>query len=253
MIAPRLVWRVFMRNLTVYKKTWMVSISFNFVEPLLYLAALGVGLGNYVQPIRGIPYLHYLAPGLVASSAVFATAYECTYGTYIRMEFQKTYHAIIATPASIEDAIVGDMLFGAFKSFLYGTVILMVVTALGLVTSKMAFLLPPVLAVSGIFFAAFSMTWTGLVPNIDSFNYFFSMIMTPLFLFSGVFFPLDDMPYVLRQVVWLSPLYHLVNLARGLTTGYADMSLAGEAAWLLVAAALLLPVPVFLVRRLIIK
>ena len=105
MINPRLTWRVFLRNLTVYRKTWLVSLSFNFVEPLLYLSALGIGLGAYVQPINGVPYLNYLAPGLVASSAVFATSYECTYGSFIRMEFQKTYYAIISTPANVEDVI----------------------------------------------------------------------------------------------------------------------------------------------------
>ena len=253
MIAPRLAWRVLMRNLAVYRKNWLVSMSFNFVEPLLYLSALGIGLGAYVQPINGVSYLNYLAPGLVASSAVFATSYECTYGSYIRMEFQKTYYAIISTPANIEDVIAGDILFGAFKATLYGTVILLVISALGLVSSATALLLPPVLAVAGIFFAAFAMTWVGLVPNIDSFNYFFSLIMTPLFLFSGVFFPAEGMPAMVQKAIWLNPLYHLVNLARALTTGSIGTNQLSDLAWLVIATALLLPAPIYLMRRLIIK
>lgn len=248
-----LVWRVLQRNLMVYRKTWKVSLSFNFFEPLLYLGALGFGLGAYVQPMEGVSYLNYLAPGLIASSAMFATAYECTYGTYIRMEFQKTYQAIIATPAGVEDVVMGDMLFGAFKAVLYGSVILMVIFALGLVMSPWALLVPPVLGLSGLLFAALSMTWTGLVPNIDSFNYFFSLIMTPLFLFSGVFFPLSGMPALVQQLAWLSPLYHLVNITRGLVTGHVGTVLAGDLVWLLVAALVLLPLPVHLLRRLVIK
>jgi len=206
-----------------------------------------------VQPINGVSYLNYLAPGLVASSAVFATSYECTYGSFIRMEFQKTYYAIISTPANIEDVIAGDILFGAFKATLYGTVILLVISALGLVSSATALLLPPVLAVAGIFFAAFAMTWVGLVPNIDSFNYFFSLIMTPLFLFSGVFFPVEGMPAMVQKAIWLNPLYHLVNLARALTTGSIGTNQLSDLAWLVIATALLLPAPIYLMRRLIIK
>lgn len=248
-----LVWRVFKRHFTVFRKTWKVNLSFNFFEPLFYLGALGFGLGAYVQPMEGVPYLNYLAPGLIASSAMFATAYECTYGTFIRMEFQKTYHAILATPAGIDDVVMGDMLFGAFKAVLYGAVILLVVSVLGLVTSPWALLVPPVLGLSGLLFAAIAMTWTGLVPNIDSFNYFFSLIITPLFLFSGVFFPLTGMPPAVQKIALISPLYHLVNLTRSLVMGNTGIFLVGDVIWLLVATLLIMPVPIFLLRRLVIK
>jgi lipooligosaccharide transport system permease protein len=248
-----LVWRVFQRNLLVYRKTWKVSLSFNFFEPLLYLGALGFGLGAYVQQMEGVPYLNYLAPGLLASSAMFATTYECTYGSFVRMAYQKTYHAMLATPASIEDVVAGELIYGAFKSVLYGTVILLVVAALGLVASPWALLVPPVLAVSGLLFGALSMIWTGLVPNMDSFNYFFSLIITPLFLFSGVFFPLAGMPTFVQQAAWISPLYHVVNLTRDLVMGNPGVHLIGDLVWLLVAVIVVLPAPVFLVRRLVIK
>ncbi|MDI9448767.1 MAG: ABC transporter permease [Bacillota bacterium] len=248
-----LVWRVFQRNLLVYRKTWKVSLSFNFFEPLLYLGALGFGLGAYVQQMEGVPYLYYLAPGLLASSAMFATTYECTYGSFVRMAYQKTYHAMLATPASIEDVVAGELIYGAFKSVLYGTVILLVVAALGLVASPWALLVPPVLAVSGLLFGALSMIWTGLVPNMDSFNYFFSLIITPLFLFSGVFFPLAGMPAFVQQAAWISPLYHVVNLTRDLVMGNPGVHLIGDLVWLLVAVIVVLPAPVFLVRRLVIK
>lgn len=251
-VSP-LVWPVFRRHLIVFSRNWKVNISFNFFEPLLYLVALGVGLGTYVRPMEGLPYLNYLAPGLVATSAMFATAYECTYGTFIRMEFQKTFHAMVATPVNIDDVIAGEILYGTFKSVLYGSVIIVVIAVLGLVESPWVLLAPFVLAVAGLLFALISMAWTGLVPHIDNFNYFFSLFVTPLFLFSGVFFPVTGLPAILQKVAWFSPLYHIVNLTRGLVLGQVGVWLVWELLWLIVAALLLLPFPFYLMRRLVIK
>ena len=248
-----LAWTVFRRHLVVFGRSWKVNLSFNFFEPLLYLVAMGVGLGYYVLPMEGLPYLNYLAPGLVASSAMFATAYECTYGTFVRMEFQKTFQAMVATPVSIDDVIAGELLYGTFKSVVYGSVIIVVIALLGLVESPLVFLVPPVMALGGLLFGSLSLIWTGLVPHIDSFNYFFSLFITPLFLFSGVFFPVSGLPSFMKTVAWFSPLYHLVNLTRGLVLGEAGPQLAGDFLWLLVVSALLLPFPFALVRRLVIR
>jgi lipooligosaccharide transport system permease protein len=251
-ISP-LVWPVFRRHLIVFSRNWKVNISFNFFEPMLYLVALGFGLGAYVQPMEGLPYLNYLAPGLVASSAMFATTYECTYGTFIRMEFQKTFHAMVATPVSIDDVIAGELLYGAFKSVLYGSVIIVVITLFGLVKSPWVLLAPMVVAVAGFMFAMLSLIWTGLVPHIDNFNYFFSLVMTPLFLFSGVFFPLGGLPVVVQKAAWFSPLYHIVNLTRGLVLGQVGPGLVWELVWIIVVVVLLFPLPFYLMRRLVIR
>ena len=251
-ISP-LVWKVFRRHLIVFSRNWKVNISFNFFEPLLYLAALGIGLGAYVQPIEGVPYLNYLAPGLVASSAVFATAYECTYGTFIRMEFQKTFHAMVATPVSMDDVIAGEILYGVFKSILYSLVILVVIFALGLVKSPLTLFIPCVMFVGGMLFAILSIIWTGLVPNIESFNYYFSLVMTPLFLFSGVFFPLTGMSVIIQKIIWISPLYHLVNITRGLILGRVGINLVWDLIWIVAAVLILLPVPFYLMRKLMIR
>jgi len=251
-ISP-LVWKVFRRHLIVFSRNWKVNISFNFFEPLLYLAALGIGLGAYVHPIEGVPYLNYLAPGLIASSAVFATAYECTYGTFIRMEFQKTFHAMVATPVSMDDVIAGEILYGVFKSILYSLVILAVIFALGLVKSPWTLFIPCVMFVGGTLFAILSIIWTGLVPNIESFNYYFSLVMTPLFLFSGVFFPLTGMNIIIQKIIWISPLYHLVNITRGLILGRVGISLVWDLIWMAAAVLILLPVPFYLMRKLMIR
>jgi lipooligosaccharide transport system permease protein len=245
--------RVFQRHLTVFSRTWKTSVALNFFEPLLYLTALGIGLGVYVRPMEGLPYLNYLAPGLVAASAMFATTYECTYGTFVRFKYQKTFQAMVATPLSMDDVVLGEILWGTFKSFLYGTIILFVIFALGLVPSAWALLIPPVMILGGFLFALLSMLWTGLVPNIDSFHYFFSLIITPLFLFSGVFFPLSDLHPFLQMLAWASPLYHVVVLTRGLATGDVGVTLVYSTAWLVVVSAALLPLTVRLMRRLVIR
>jgi len=251
-ISPR-VFKVFRRHLTVYRRNWKVSLSFNFFEPLLYLAAMGYGLGVYVQAIEGLTFIQFLAPALIASSAMFSSSYECTYGTFIRMEFQKTFQAMVATPVSMDEVSLGEILWGSFKSFLYGSVILFVILVLGLVASPWALLVPAVLLVSGLLFASLSMIWIGLFPNIDSFNYYFSLVITPLFLFSGVFFPLSGLPAIAQTLAWASPLLHVVNLTRGLVLGNVGMHLVWDFVWLVVVAAVLMPIAIHLMRRLVIR
>ena len=256
--APRMdissrVFKVFRRHLTVYSRNWKVSLTFNFIEPLLYLTALGYGLGVYVQAIEGLTYIQFIAPALIASSAMFSSSYECTYGTFIRMEFQKTFQAMVATPVSMDEVSLGEILWGSFKSFLYGSVILLVILMLGLVASPWALLVPVVLLVSGMLFSAMSMIWIGLFSNIDSFNYYFTLVITPLFLFSGVFFPLSGMPAIVQTLAWASPLYHVVNLTRSLVLGDVGLHLVWNFLWLVVVAAVLAPVAIHLMRRLVIR
>ncbi|MDP3044795.1 MAG: ABC transporter permease, partial [Bacillota bacterium] len=201
----------------------------------------------------GLTYIQFIAPALIASSAMFSSAYECTYGTYIRMEFQKTFQAMVATPVSMDEVSLGEILWGSYKSFLYGSVILFVILVLGLVASPWALLVPVVLLVSGLLFAAMSMIWIGLIPNIDSFNYYFSLVITPLFLFSGVFFPLSGLPAIVQSLAWASPLFHVVNLTRGLVLGDVGVHLVWDFLWLVVVAAVLIPIAIHLMRRLVIR
>ncbi|MEW6661646.1 MAG: ABC transporter permease [Bacillota bacterium] len=242
-------WLVVRRNLMVFKKTWLTNIGFNFIEPLLYLTALGLGLGAYVKEIQGLPYIQWIAPGLIASSAMWATAIETTYDSFMRMKYQRIYHAIAATPISLEEVVVGEMLFGTFKSLLYGSVFLLVIFIAGLVPAATALLVPLVLVISGLIFAELGITWTGLVPKTDHFSYFFTLIITPMFLFGGIFFPLEGMPAVVQAVAWLTPLYHSVQLIRSLVLGQYSWLLFGHAAWLATFAVIFFRIPLFLVRK----
>lgn len=244
--------RVWQRHLLVYTKLYKSSFALNFVEPILYLAAMGLGLGTFVKEINGLPYVNFIAPGIIASSSMFAAIYECTYSTFVRMTFQKTFDAILATPITIDDLIAGEMMWGATKSLIYGTIIIIVISLFGLVASPLVIGVIPVLFVSGLIFSEISLICVAKVPGIDSFNYFYTLLITPMFLFSGIFFPIDTMPPLVVKIAFFTPLYHLVNICRAFATG-KFLTVAGDLAWLLAVAALLSVYPFRLMRRRIIK
>lgn len=246
--------RVWQRNFKVYTKLYKSSIVLNFVEPTLYLIALGFGLGAFIHEINGVPYIKFIAPGIIASSSMFAAAFECTYGTYVRMTYQKTFDAILATPVNIDDLVAGELMWGATKSAFYGTIIIIVIFLFGLVDSSMIILVIPVLFLSGLLFSAVSVIVTATVPGIDSFNYFYTLFMTPLFLFSGIFFPLDSpsLPSAVLKIAFFTPLYHLVNVCRSFSSG-AFSGAQWDVIWIIAAVILLTPYSFKLMRRRIIK
>jgi len=244
--------RVWQRHFTVYTKLYKSSIALNFIEPVLYLVALGFGLGAYIKEVQGRPYINFIAPGIIASSSMFAAVYECTYGTYVRMFLQKTFDAILATPVNIDDLIAGELIWGATKSALYGIIIIGAISAFQLVDSFLILLLLPVLFVSGLIFAEISLICVALVPGIDSLNYFYTLFMTPMFLFSGIFFPLENLPPFIGQVAWFTPLFHLTNTCRALASGNAGEAVTG-AIWLLTVAIFLAPFTFKLMSRRVIK
>lgn len=244
--------RVWQRHLTVYTKLYKSSIALNFVEPVLYLSAFGLGLGAFIKEINGMPYIKFIAPGMIASSAMFAATYECTYGTYVRMTFQKTFDAILATPVNINDLVGGELIWGATKSMLYGTTIIIVISIAGLVDSAMIILAIPILFISGLVFAEISLLFVSIVPGIDSFNYFYTLLMTPMFLFSGIFFPIDNLPPVISKIAFFTPLYHLVNICRSFSSGYFS-GVIPDILWILAALIILSPYPFRLMKKRIIK
>jgi lipooligosaccharide transport system permease protein len=240
--------RVWQRHWLVYTKLYRTSFALNFAEPALYLVAMGLGLGTFVKDIHGQPYIKFIAPGIVASSSVFAAVYECTYGTYIRMTFQKTFDAILATPVNLDDLVAGELIWGATKSVIFGITIMIVIALFGLVDSPILVLAVPFIFLGGLIFAELSLIFCAIVPGIDFFSYFYTLFMTPLFLFSGIFFPLDAMPRVVAGLAYLTPLYHLVNICRAFSAGTISGAI-GSMAWIFLLAAVLAPFPFRLMRK----
>jgi lipooligosaccharide transport system permease protein len=235
----------------VYTKLYKTSFALNFAEPALYLVAMGLGLGTFVKDIHGQPYIRFIAPGIIASSSMFAAVYECTYGTYIRMTFQKTFDAILATPVNLDDLVAGELIWGATKSVIFGITITIVIALFGLVDSPLIVLAIPLIFLCGLIFAEISVIFAAVVPGIDSFSYFYTLFMTPLFLFSGIFFPLDAMPHVVTDIAVFTPLYHLVNICRAFSSGTVNGSV-WSMVWIIVVVSLLAPLPFRLMKKRII-
>lgn len=235
--------------MAVFRKIWFSNIMFNFIEPLLYLTAMGYGLGTFVQDINGLTYLQYIAPGMVASSAMFAASFECTYGSFIRLHYQKTFHAMLAGPVTVRDIVAGDILYATFKSMLFGVVILIVITALGQVQSWWALLIPLFLVVPGLTFSLLAICYTGVTDNIDKFNYYITLFLTPSYLFSGVFFPINSMPGWAQVLAWFNPIYHSVEVCRAMALGNINPGLLVHAGVLLAITIVLMPLAIRLMTK----
>jgi lipooligosaccharide transport system permease protein len=240
--------RVWQRDATIFKKFWKPALFPNFIEPFFYLAALGLGLGAFVRDINGQDYLQFIAPALLASNAMFAASFESTFNTFVKLKFGKVYDAIIATPVNAEDIVLGEYLWAGTRAALYGTAFTIVLTFLGLVNSWWALLMPPVLFMIGVMFSVMGTLFTSLIQGIDFYAYYFTLVITPLFLFSGIFFPVEDFPAPVPQLAWMTPLYHAVNVTRGLATGPSPEILV-DLAWIVVFTAALAMLPVHLMRK----
>lgn len=242
--------RVWQRNRDVFLRLWKTELWPPFVEPILQILALGFGLGAYVTSVNGMSFIQFLAPGFVASGVMFASSFECTYGSFIRMEFQRTFDAIIATPASVEDVIGGEMLWGMSRGTFAAVVVLIVIAVFGLVLSPLGGLAAiPVAMLEGLMFAALAMAFTAIAPAIDSFNYFITLGLTPMFLFSGVYFPISNLAPPLQVLAWFSPLTHAVLPIRALVLGQAGLWILGDILWMAVLTFVMFNVALHLMRR----
>jgi len=241
--------RVWQRNRDVFFKLWHSEVPGFVAEPVIILLAMGLGLGAYVGLVDGQKYMEFIAPGIIASYAMFSASFECTYGSFVRMEYQKTYDAIIATPLNVEDVIAGEIFWGATRAFMTGTVILAIAAAFQLVHSPWALAIPVLAFLEGIMFAAIAMVFTSVVPAIYSFNYFFTLFITPMFFFSGVFFPLSSFPEIVQTLSWIAPLTPVVHLSRALINGEFHPDLLLAVALILAISALFFSVSLVTMRR----
>jgi lipooligosaccharide transport system permease protein len=248
------VWKVWRRNFDVFMKTIRVNFLPSLIEPILYLLALGLGLGGFVQPIEGVPYINFIAPALVSISIMYGSFFECTYSSFVRMYFQKTFDAIIATPISVEEVIAGEIVWGATRATINSTTVLAVVAAFGLVSSPLFLLVPLLAFLGGLMFGSIAMCFTAIAPNIDFFNYPAFLLITPMFLLSGTFFPLSTLPVPVQTAAQVFlPLTHVVNLTRGLVLGRVETFLLLSLVWILAVALLFFVLSINLMKKRLIR
>ena len=211
--------RVWQRNLWVYRDRWLFALFPNFFEPIFYLLGMGVGLGFYVAGGGefGGSYLAFIAPGLVAASAMNGASFETTYNVFVKLHFDKYYDAIVTTRVNMQDAAVGELLWAVSRAVAYGVIFLIVTFFFDTPLSWGALLALPALALVGFCFAGIGLAFTSLINIIDVYSYYFTLFITPSFLFSGIFFPVEErFPDWLVAVAQATPLYRSVNLLRGL-------------------------------------
>jgi lipooligosaccharide transport system permease protein len=249
-----LVWR---RDADVYLTTWFVNFVPPLLEPLFYLLAFGFGLGAFVGSLhyRGmqVSYLAYLAPGMISVAVMFQAFFECSYGSFVRMYFQKTFDAIVCTPLSIEDVVTGEILWGATKSFTASIFMLIVVKAFGLAVFPHLLLIPLLAFLGGLLFASLAMVFTALCPTIDTLNFPVFVLVTPMWLISGTFFPLDVLPPWARIIGTILPLTHVSNVIRATALGSLYRGLLYDLLWIAAYLAVLFPVAILLMRRKLVK
>lgn len=228
------VWR---RNFLVWRKLVIASVLTNLADPLILLFGLGYGLGALLPSLKGMSYMAFFAAGTLCSATMFTASFESMFSGFSRMHGQKTWDAILYAPLTIDDVVAGEIIWAASKAWLSGATILAVVAVFGLATSPLVVLALPVAFLVGLAFAAVGMIMTVLAKNWDFFSFYMTLIMTPMTMVSGVFFPADQLPKPVLAVAQALPLYHGVELVRPLVAGRVPNGIALHIAVLLVYAA----------------
>lgn len=210
------VWR---RNLLVWRKLAAPSMLGNLADPMIYMLGLGYGLGRLLPEINGMPYITFLAAGTVCFSTMNSATFETLYSAFSRMHVQRTWDAILNAPLTLDDVVAAELAWAASKSMLSGLAIMVVVWALGLTTSPLSLAALLVVPLIGLTFGALGLAITAVSPSYDFFMYYFTLVITPMAMLSGVFFPLDQLPTGFQVAAWILPLSHAVALVRPLLLG----------------------------------
>lgn len=210
---------VWFRHVRVYSRHIISNALPPFLEPLIFLVGIGLGLGQYINQMNGFPFIEFLGSGLLVVAAMFTAAFECTFATYIRLEFDKVYDGMLAAPITANNLLVGEILWAGTKGFVFTFSVMIIVTAFGILPLGPALIAPFVGFLTGTMFAALGFFVTSLVKTINHFNFFFSGVISPMFFFSGVVFPVENLPAFIRPISEILPLTHPVRIVRAFTLG----------------------------------
>ena len=245
--------KVWQRNFLYFKKTWLVSIFWIVLEPVIYLGAIGFGLGSFVNNMGGMSYIEFFFPALLSTTAMLVAFFEGTYGNYTKLTHQKTYATIMLTRIGPEEIVAGELLWAASKGFFGVMGVTVVAIFFGLIDSYRILLALPVLFVMSALFSCIGMIFTSIARNYDSFIYSTSGLIVPMSLLSGTYFPLDQLPTALRYVAYLFPLTHGVAAVRGILHNGNWMWIASHVAILLVATWIAMNVAFIRIRKKLLK
>ncbi|HET6829915.1 MAG TPA: ABC transporter permease [Solirubrobacterales bacterium] len=220
-IEPAAVLGVMSREVANFRTFWRSTTFSSLIEPMVYLFAFGLGLGTtLVTQVDGIDYVEFVGTGMVATAVVFASALPAMFGTFVKHRFQRTYDAILAAPVDVEELVSGEMLWIGLRAAVFGTFPLVVTIGFGLDPAPGMLLVPIFSFVTALAFAGFGVAVAGSVAKIDQFNYVTTLVITPMFLLAGTFFPIDQLPEWAQVLSQLNPLHQLVVLVRNAAFGF---------------------------------
>ena len=255
-IRQTAVWggfRAWQRNRDAFLRSWKVEVGGIAIEPFILMVAFGFGVGSYIGDIGELSYAEFFAPGIIASYAMFHATMDATWGAYLRMETHNIYEAMLFTPLEPEDIVVGEVMWGATRSVVSATAVLVAASAFGLVGSPLAVLALPVAYLIGFVFASAAMVLTATATTIGAMNNFFTLLLMPMFYVSGTFFPLDRLPEAMQRAAWALPLTPASALVRALVTGEPTWWMLAWVAELVGFAMVALIIASRLMRRRLIK
>jgi lipooligosaccharide transport system permease protein len=224
-LEPAAITGVMSRDVTNFKTYWKTTTFSSILDPTIYLLAFGLGLGTLVVAVQGMEYVQYVGTGMVATAILFSSVFSAMYGVFIKHRFQRTYDAILAAPVSVEELVTAEVTWLGVRAGIYGVAPLLVTMLFGLDPSWGMLLVPFIGAITAFGFAALGVFAAALVSKIDSFSYIQSALITPLFLVSGTFFPIDELPQGAQIASQLNPLYHCVQLVRDAVFGLEAVDL----------------------------
>jgi len=220
-LDPAAITGVMSREAANFRTYWKGTAFSSILEPIVYLLAFGVGLGaTLIDGVDGLSYPEFVATGMVATAVIFSSALPAMFGTFVKERFQNTYDAILAAPVDVEELVTAEMLWIGLRSGFFGSFPLLVGIAFGLDPTPAMLLVPFFAFVTALGFGAFGISVAASVSKIDQFNYVTTLVITPLFLVAGTFFPIDQLPEGLQIAANFNPLYQLVELVRGAAFGF---------------------------------
>ena len=238
-LEPAAIAGVMSREVANFRTFWKATTFSSVLEPIIYLLAFGLGLGStIVTKVNGLSYVQYVGTGMVATAVIFSSALPAMFGTFVKHRFQRTYDAILAAPVDVEELVTAEMLWIALRSSVFGCFPLVAAMAFGLDPAPGMLLVPFFAFITSLGFAAFGIAVAGTVAKIDQFSYVTTLVITPLFLVAGTFFPIDQLPQGLQVAAELNPLHHLVELVRHASFGFEPLDLARVGVLLAFALAL---------------
>ena len=248
------VWR---RNLVTFQKIWKINFITPLLEPLLFVAAFGLGFAGLIGDVRyagaELSYTAFIAPALIASAVMNNAFFETTYASFVRMYYQKTFDGMMATPLSIEEIILAEIVWSASKAAAAAAIMTAVLSVFGYVSYPGGLLVIPLAFAGGIAFGAIGLFFTGIIPTIEMFNLPIFLFVTPMVLFSGTFFPVSNLPLWVKPAALVFPLYHMVELVRLACIGRCETMPVLSIAYLVVFALLFTALALVFMRRRLIK